>query len=239
MQRSTAPLSQPYIQPIGCERTSARRTRHHSCAIGPTNAAAAASTSDLADRVPRPLARHASVGSSSPTSFSTPLWKQDSSALISALARDSCHNVRPVFLEPGQSLRPVDDTLERFPAWVPEGFRLKPLRRILNEFVQAFVSSSALEGLRNRRTGPPSPGQIDNARSVSLAEPRCGIELETDDIIGGMASSVDHWVSPFAGVDRAETSFEPNILVPAPALHQPALASHSRVPFRCRAPISP
>jgi hypothetical protein len=175
-----------------------------------------------------------------PDTFLDALVEAGSSALSSALARDSCHNVRPVFLEPGQSLRPVDDALERFPAWVLEGFRLKPLCRILNEFMQAFVSSPALEGLRNRGTGPPSLGQIDDARTVSLAEPGCGIELETDDIIGGMASSVDHWVSPFAGVDRAETSLEPNILVPAPALHHnPALTSHSRVRFRCRGPINP
>jgi hypothetical protein len=95
---------------------------------------------------------------------------------------------------------------------------LKSLYRILNEFVQAFVSSSALKGFRNRRAGPPSPGQIDNARSVSLAEPGRGIELETEDIIGRMASSVDHWVSPLAGADRAETSFQSNILVPNPGL---------------------
>jgi len=144
-----------------------------------------------------------------------PLWKRDSSALISALARDSCRNVMPVFLEPGQSLRPVDDTLERFPGWVLEGFRLKSLCRIRNEFVQALVSSSALEGLRNRRTGPPSLGQIDNARSVGLAEPGCGVEFETEDIIGGMTGSVDHCI-PRTGADGAETSSEPNILVPRP-----------------------
>jgi hypothetical protein len=173
-------------------------------------------------------------------SFSTPLWRQDSSALRPALARDPCHNVRPVFLEPGQSVRPVDDTLERFPGWVLEGFRLKPLRRIRNQVVQAFVSSSALEGIRNRRTGPPSLGQIDNARSVGLAEPGCGIELEADDIICGMASSVDHWVSPFAGADRAETSFQPNILVPTLVLQNNlALTSYFRIPFRCRATVSP
>jgi hypothetical protein len=38
-----------------------------------------------------------------------------------------------------------------------------------------------------------------NARSVSLAEPGCGIELDAADIIGGMARSVDHWIPPFAG----------------------------------------
>jgi len=164
----------------------------------------------------------------------TRLWRQDSSALTPALARDSCHNFRPVFLEPSQSIRPVDDTLERFPGWVLEGFWLKPLRRILNQVVQAFVSASTLERLRNRRTGPPSPGQIDNARSVGLAEPGCGIELKTDEIISGMASSVDHWVSPFVGADRVETSFQPNILVPSPGP-----PSDFRIPFRCRAPISP
>ena len=38
------------------------------------------------------------------------------------------------------------------------------------------------------------------ARSVSLAEPGCGIELDAADIIiGGMAGSVDHWIPPFAG----------------------------------------
>src|SRR5215831_681847 len=62
--------------------------------------------------------------------------------------------------------------------------------------MQARVSWSALEGLRDRGAGPALLGQIDNARSVSLAEPWRGIELETQDIVGGMASRVDHWV-PF------------------------------------------
>ena len=39
----------------------------------------------------------------------------------------------------------------------------------------------------------------NNARSVSLAEPGCGIELDAADIIGGMASCVDHWIPPFTG----------------------------------------
>ena len=93
----------------------------------------------------------------------------------------------------------IDDALEGFPGWVLQGFRLQSLRRILNEVVQAFVSSSALEGICNRGTRPSSLGQIDNARSVSLAEPGCGIELDAADIIGGMASSVDHWSPPFGG----------------------------------------
>jgi hypothetical protein len=54
------------------------------------------------------------------------------------------------------SWRPVDDTLERFPGWILEGFRLKSFCRILNKVVQAFVSSSALKGFRNRRAGPLS-----------------------------------------------------------------------------------
>jgi hypothetical protein len=113
--------------------------------------------------------------------------------------RDPCHNFGPVFLEPGHGLGSVDDALEGFPGWVLQGFRLQSLRRILNEVMQAFVSSSAFEGIRNRCAGPSSSGQIDNARSVSLAEPGCGIELDAADIIGGMAGSVDHWIPPFAG----------------------------------------
>ena len=116
-----------------------------------------------------------------------------------ALGRDSCHNVRPVFRKPGHGLRPVDDTLVGVPGGIFQGFWLKSLRRILNEIMQAFVSTSALEGFCDGRTGPPTLGQFYDPRSVSLAEPRCGIELKTEDTIGGMASSVDHWILPFAG----------------------------------------
>src|ERR1041384_3853809 len=83
--------------------------------------------------------------------------------------RNPRHNFGPVFLEPGHGLGSVDDALEGFPGWVLERFRLQSLRCILNEVVQAFVSLSALEGICNRRAGPSSSGQIDNARSVSLA----------------------------------------------------------------------
>src|SRR5262249_2093670 len=78
-----------------------------------------------------------------------------------------------------------------------KGLWLQSLRRILNEVMQAFVSWSALERVCDRRAGPPTPGQIDNAWSISLTEPRCGIELETDDIIGRMAGRVNHRVPPF------------------------------------------
>src|SRR6185295_11514343 len=118
---------------------------------------------------------------------------------VSRGLRDPCHNVRPVFLEPGHGLGAVDDALEGFPGWVLQGFRLQSFRRILNEVMQAFVSWSVLEGICNRCAGPSSSGQIDNARSVSLAEPGCGIELDAADIIGGMASGVDHWIPPFTG----------------------------------------
>src|SRR6516165_9550524 len=36
--------------------------------------------------------------------------------------RDPCHNVGPVFLEPGHGLRSIDDALEGFPGWVLQGF---------------------------------------------------------------------------------------------------------------------
>jgi hypothetical protein len=115
------------------------------------------------------------------------------------LRDDPCHNVGPVFLEPGHGVAPIDDALEGFPGWVLQGFRLQSLRRILNEVVQAFVSSSVFEGSCNRWAGPSALGQIDNARSVRLAEPGCGIEFDAADIIGGMASGADHWIPPFAG----------------------------------------
>src|SRR5258705_10181557 len=86
-----------------------------------------------------------------------------SSRLTAVLARDPCHYVRPVCLEPGHSLRPVDDTLEGVPGQILHGFWLKSLRGILNEVVQTFVSWSTLEGFRNRSARPPSLGQIDNA----------------------------------------------------------------------------
>ena len=97
-----------------------------------------------------------------------------------ALGPDSCHNVGPVFRKPGHGLRPVDDTLVGVPGGIFQGFWLKSLRRILNEIMQALVSSSALEGFCDGRTGPPTLGQIYDPRSVSLAEPRCGIELKTE-----------------------------------------------------------
>jgi hypothetical protein len=123
-------------------------------------------------------------------------WPSDQSSPLSASRglRHPCHDVGPVFLEPGHGLGPIDDALEGFPGWVLQGFRLQSLRRILNEVVQAFVSSPALKRICNRCAGPSSLGQIDNARSASLAEPGCGIELDAADIIGGMASSVDHWI---------------------------------------------
>jgi selenocysteine lyase/cysteine desulfurase len=59
----------------------------------------------------------------------------------------------------------------------------------------------------SHRTGPVIPvkeiaamaREKNNARSFCLAEPGCGIELDAADIIGGMASSVDHWIPLFAG----------------------------------------
>jgi hypothetical protein len=44
------------------------------------------------------------------------------------------------FLDPGHSLRPVDDTLEGTPDQILQGFCLKSLRRIFDEVVQALVS---------------------------------------------------------------------------------------------------
>lgn len=70
--------------------------------------------------------------------------------------RDLCHNVGPVFLEPGHGFGAIDDALEGFPGWVLEGFELQSLRRVLDEVMQAFVSSSALEGICNRCAGPSS-----------------------------------------------------------------------------------
>src|SRR6516164_90183 len=123
-----------------------------------------------------------------------------------ALGPDSCHNVGPVFRKPGHGLRPVDDTLVGVPGGIFQGFWLKSLRRILNEIMQALVSSSALEGFCDGHTGPPTLGQFYDPRSVSLPEPRCGIELKTEDTIGGMASSVDHWISPASNVRHHCTS---------------------------------
>jgi hypothetical protein len=72
-----------------------------------------------------------------------------------ALARDSGRNVRPVFLEPSHCLRSIDDTLEGFPGWILEGVGSQSIHHILNEVMQAFVSSSAFEGVRNRVLAQP------------------------------------------------------------------------------------
>jgi hypothetical protein len=101
---------------------------------------------------------------------------------------DPCRHIRPVFLEPGDGLRPVDDTLEGVPAQILKGFCLKSLRCILDEVVQAFVPPSALERFCDGRAGPFMPSQIDNTWSIGLTEPRRGVELETNDIIGRMAT---------------------------------------------------
>jgi hypothetical protein len=58
--------------------------------------------------------------------------------------------------------------------------------------VQVFVSSSPLQEFRDRGARPPLLGQIDNAWSVSLAEPERGIKFETESIIGRMAGRADH-----------------------------------------------
>src|ERR1700752_4741408 len=102
-----------------------------------------------------------------------------------------------MFLEPGHSVRSVDNTLEGFPAQILQGFGLKSLRRILNEVMQAFVSLSALERFCDRRAGPLMLGQIYNAWSIGLTEPRRGIELETDDIVSRMAGSLVYGVPRF------------------------------------------
>jgi len=72
-----------------------------------------------------------------------------------ALARDSGRNVRPVFLEPSHCLRSIDDTLEGFPGWILEGVGSQSIHHMLNEVMQAFVSSSAFEGVRNRVLAQP------------------------------------------------------------------------------------
>src|SRR6516164_6877592 len=98
---------------------------------------------------------------------------------MQALARNSCHYVRPIFREPGQCVLSVNGTLECVPGQILERLRLQPFSRIFDEVMQAFVSSSALQRFCDRRTGPSAPGEIDDAGTVSLAEPGRGIELDT------------------------------------------------------------
>src|SRR6516162_6832906 len=122
-------------------------------------------------------------------------------------APDSCRNVRSVFLEPGHGLRSVDDTLEGVPGRILQGFWLKSLRCILDEVMQAFVSPPALERFCNCGAGPFMLSHIDNAWRTSFTEPRRGIELETDDIIGSMAGGVNHGLPPFRRRGPCRMSF--------------------------------
>lgn len=85
-----------------------------------------------------------------------------------------CHNVRPVFLEPARASGP--STIHSNVSQVGSS-------RVLVEAAPPHTQPGASVQYPRRRSRDSAiaalttlAGQIDNARSVSLAEPRCGIE---------------------------------------------------------------
>ena len=147
-QRSnSAHIHRPWCAKLGPFDTKPRTSRFRTTAVGRKAA--------TKDRSLAPSGAMRSRRRPVPNNLLGVAFKSGLPRATPALARDSGRNVRPVFLEPSHCLRSIDDTLEGFPGWILEGVGSQSIHHILNEVMQAFVSSSAFEGVRNRVLAQP------------------------------------------------------------------------------------
>src|SRR3954466_9118449 len=119
-----------------------------------------------------------------------------SMACVAASALDYRGHVGPGLLQPGNRFRPVRAAFVGREGGVFQRLQPKPVRGVVDQFMQALVAGALLQTIGDPRARPFLPGDVHDAGRIGLLEPRRRIKLDRQPIVDRMACAADHWSRP-------------------------------------------